>query len=64
MEKKFYETDSVYIANTLSFLGFRYYKFKNFKGKMAYSFVNTKELQLAVEKVFDLKNEFRKILNV
>lgn len=62
-EKKYFETDSVYIANTLSFLGFRYYKFTN-EGKQAYSFINSDELQLAVNKMFKLKNEFRKILNV
>lgn len=64
MVKEYYETDRIYIANTLSFLGFRYYKFTNFKGKQVYSFKNTEELQLAVTKIFELKNEFRKILNV
>lgn len=64
INKEYYETDSIYIANTLSFLGFRYYKFKNFKNEEVYSFINTKNLQLAVNKIFQSQNDFRKILNV
>lgn len=57
MDKKYYETDRIYIANALSFLGFRYYKFTNFKGDLVYSFVNSETLQLAVQKLFALKYE-------
>lgn len=59
-EKNYFETENIYFANTLSFMGFRYYKFTNFQGKQAYSFKNTEELQQAVTKIFELKNNLRR----
>lgn len=56
MEKtEYYEVRKRYLADALSYLGFRYYKFKNFKGNDVYSFKNTNAFQKAINGLFELK---------
>lgn len=56
MEKtQCYEVHKKYLADALSFLGFRYYKFTNFKGNEVYSFKNTNEFQKAINGLSELK---------
>lgn len=57
-ERKFFVTDNQYLAMSLSFLGFRF--FKNGIGKdTTYSFENTNSFQNAMKDICNLKNKYR-----
>ncbi|AQS09661.1 hypothetical protein CLOBY_17920 [Clostridium saccharobutylicum] len=56
MEIKYKNIRKKYLADALSFLGFRYMKFDNENGK-EYSFEDNKKLQYAFEELIRLKKE-------
>lgn len=58
--KIYYQTDKKYLAESLSFIGFRYYKFNNDKttNVMTYAFDNTKELRAAIEEIMSLRKKY------
>lgn len=53
-EKKYYQVRNAYLANGLSFLGYRYRKY-GFGKDTVYSFENTHGIQDAVEEILELK---------
>lgn len=57
--KKYYNVDSRYLANGLSFLGFRYYKF-NDEGSTTYSFEDTDEFRKCLSTILTLKRDMSK----
>lgn len=52
MEGKYRSVKSKYLANALSYLGFKYYTYEN-----GYSFKDTIELDYAINKILKLKKE-------
>lgn len=62
MEKKYYRVNQVYLANALSFLGFRYYKF-NEGGEVLYTFEDTKRFREALTTLMGLKNKYSSYYN-
>ncbi|URZ18785.1 hypothetical protein [Clostridium felsineum] len=54
-EEKYYIIKKKYLADALSFLGFRYYKFNN----VNYSFINTNKFREALTSLTDLKKRFK-----
>ena len=58
MDNKFTQINKKYLAEALSFLGFRYFKFVNDQGQQVYSFENTEKFKSALSKLLKLKKEF------
>jgi len=56
--KKFYEVRKRYLAEALSFLGFRYYK-KGFGDETIYSFENTNKFSKAFYELNQLKERLK-----
>ncbi|MBN7771837.1 hypothetical protein [Clostridium aminobutyricum] len=56
---KFYNINKKYLAEALSFLGFRYYKYINDEGKQVYSFEDSNEFQEALSGLFALKGNLQ-----
>lgn len=52
------EIKKKYLADALSFLGFRYFKFTN-NGEILYSFENTNKFQLALADILYLKEKYK-----
>lgn len=57
--KKYIEIHKKYLAESLSFLGFRYMKFKNENNEIVYTFENNEEFIFAFESLKQLKNQLR-----
>ena len=57
---EFYEVKKRYLAEALSFLGFRYYK-KGFGENTIYSFKNTEKFSKALNELTILKNKFKEM---
>ena len=55
---KYTQINKKYLAEALSFLGFRYYKF-NDDGQTVYSFENTEKFSKALVKLLQLRDELR-----
>lgn len=56
--QKFYNVNKKYLADALSFLGFRYFKFIDKDNKQVYSFIDTNNFRTALSKLLQLKQEF------
>lgn len=56
--KKIYEIRKKYLAEALSFLGFRYYK-QGFGDETTYTFENTEKFATALHELSELKNKLR-----
>ena len=53
---KYYEIRKKYLAEALSFLGMRYFKFNKEDGAVIYSFENTENFNIALNELTKLKN--------
>jgi len=58
--KKYYEINKKYLADALSYLGMRYYKFNKEDGTVVYSFENTIDFNIALNELTKLKNKLAK----
>ncbi len=58
MSNKYYVTSNKYLAQSLAYLGFRYYKYNN-TDTMYYSFNNTIELMKVIKALAELKQKYR-----
>lgn len=58
MNNKYTVIKKKYLAEALSFLGFRYFKF-NKDGEITYSFENTEKFSKALVKLLQLRDELR-----
>ncbi len=56
--KTYYQVKQVYLANSLSFLGFRYYKFNTYENEQIYSFEDTTEFREALTTMCKLKTKY------
>ena len=59
MEKtnKYYPINKRYLAEAMSFLGFKYMKFNNYLDEQIYSFEDTAKFRIALNKLTLLKKE-------
>lgn len=57
--KRFYNINKRYLAEGLSFLGFRYFKFQDAEGKQVYSFEDSEKFQEALAGLFTLKSNLQ-----
>lgn len=57
---KYYNVDKKYLAESLSFLNFRFYKF-NYGDETIYSFENTEKFKKALKGLLDLKRTINKL---
>ncbi|OOO64294.1 hypothetical protein BS638_11285 [Clostridium tepidum] len=55
--KENYIIENRYLAESLAFLGFRYYKFTGDKGFTVYGFKDTDKFRNAMNDLFDLRKE-------
>lgn len=55
--EKHYATTNMYLAHTLSFLGFRFMKFTNEQGETVFSFNRTPEFQKICDEIHKMKKE-------
>lgn len=58
MELKYYNIEKKYLADALSFLGFKYYKFTGITGNTIFGFEDTPNFRNAMNGLFSLKNQF------
>ncbi|PJI09956.1 MULTISPECIES: hypothetical protein [Clostridium] len=56
-KKEYHEIHKKNLADSLNFLGFRYYKFTNFLGQQVYSFKNTEKFNKALTGLLQLRAE-------
>jgi len=56
--KKLYEVRKKYLAEALSYLGFRYYK-NGFGEETTYTFENTEKFSIALHELNQLKNKLK-----
>jgi hypothetical protein len=59
---KYWNTYNTYLSNSLSFLGFRFYKFQDETGQTYYSFLNSPQLHIALLDLFNTKNKIKNIM--
>ncbi len=57
MEKKYTIIDKKYLADTLSFLGLRYFIFNKDDGRKVYSFEENEKFHYTLAKLLELKKE-------
>lgn len=55
---KYFIVRKKYLADALSFLGFKYYKFTNSDGSIYYSFENSGRFNDAMTELLSLQNKF------
>lgn len=61
MDNKIYcNINKRYLAEALSFLGFKYFKFQN-EGKTVYSFEDNDKFRIALTKILELRKELNGI---
>lgn len=53
---EYYLVHKKYLAYSLSFLGFKYYKFNSINGDVVYSFEDTERFRFALIELTNLKN--------
>lgn len=58
MNTKYTVIEKRYLANALSFLGFKYYKFGDGK-ETKYSFEETEKFKFALHELLELKNKLK-----
>ncbi|WPC42929.1 hypothetical protein [Clostridium sp. JS66] len=55
-----FHVKKLYLADSLSYLGFRYMKFTDkFTGDMVYSFKDTDQFRMALNDLLNLKEKYR-----
>ncbi|MBZ9635524.1 DUF5659 domain-containing protein [Clostridium sp. FP1] len=58
--KKYYEVKKLYLANSLSYIGFRYFIFDKENDEKIYSFEDTLEFRKAITGITLLRDKFNK----
>ena len=58
--KKYYEVKKLYLANSLSYMGFRYLIFDKENNEKIYSFKDTLEFREAITGITLLRDKFNK----
>lgn len=56
---KYYEINKPYLANSLCYLGFKFFKF-NDEDRTRFSFKNTEEFQEALNELLELRKKYNK----
>ena len=60
IKNKYYEIKKRYLAEALSFLGMRYFKYNKEDGTIIYSFENTDDFNIALNELTKLKNKLNR----